>query len=233
MGSERDSGRTAGASGDVRRPFAIGEYRGDLSRSRMRASRRRVRRLCRAIKAGAGRPAGDQRRLGRCTRLRQVAGRDETAGTADCRARRSGNMPPAPAPRPNYALPAPDGSDDIAGKALANCADCGSEWDGRQTAPVGKLSGQRLGIARYARQRVGSGSRTAGMTATMMRRMTAGHGARRMAATAVFVCCAAGPGTAIRTVARSADRDRVDPDNRNNVIGFRVVCSSPSSDTDP
>ena len=27
-----------------------------------------------------------------------------------------------------YALPAPDGSDDIKGKALANCADCGSRW---------------------------------------------------------------------------------------------------------
>jgi formylglycine-generating enzyme required for sulfatase activity len=48
-----------------------------------------------------------------------------------------------------YALPAPDGSDDIAGKGLANCADCGSEWDLRQTAPVtgaGKFRPNRWGL---------------------------------------------------------------------------------------
>jgi formylglycine-generating enzyme required for sulfatase activity len=36
-----------------------------------------------------------------------------------------------------YALPAPNGSDDIAGKGLANCAHCGGEWGHRgQTSPV-------------------------------------------------------------------------------------------------
>ncbi len=36
-----------------------------------------------------------------------------------------------------------------------------------------------------------------------------------------------------RDVARSADRIRYDPDDRDDNVGFRVVCSSPSSDTDP
>jgi formylglycine-generating enzyme required for sulfatase activity len=45
-----------------------------------------------------------------------------------------------------YALPAPDGSDDIAGKGLANCDGCGSEWDGRQTAPVGSFDANAFGL---------------------------------------------------------------------------------------
>ena len=45
-----------------------------------------------------------------------------------------------------YALPAPDGSDDIAGKGLANCAGCGSEWDGEQPAPVRSFKPNRWGL---------------------------------------------------------------------------------------
>ena len=45
-----------------------------------------------------------------------------------------------------YALPAPDGSDDIQAKRLANCADCGSEWDNKQTAPVGKFPANAWGL---------------------------------------------------------------------------------------
>jgi formylglycine-generating enzyme required for sulfatase activity len=45
-----------------------------------------------------------------------------------------------------FALPAPDGSDDIAGKHLANCARCGSEWDNRETAPVGSFAANRFGL---------------------------------------------------------------------------------------
>ena len=56
-----------------------------------------------------------------------------------------------------YALPAPHGSDDIQGKGWPTAPDCGSEWDGKQTAPVGQFPGQRLGPARHARQRLGVG----------------------------------------------------------------------------
>ena len=45
-----------------------------------------------------------------------------------------------------YALPAPDGSDDIEGKGLANCSDCGSKWDGKQTAPVGSFEPNAWGL---------------------------------------------------------------------------------------
>ena len=45
-----------------------------------------------------------------------------------------------------YALPAPRGSDDIAGKGLANCNGCGSQWDGRQTAPVGSFKPNDWGL---------------------------------------------------------------------------------------
>jgi formylglycine-generating enzyme required for sulfatase activity len=45
-----------------------------------------------------------------------------------------------------YALPAPDGSDDISGKGLANCDGCGSEWDDRQTAPVGSFEANAFGL---------------------------------------------------------------------------------------
>ena len=45
-----------------------------------------------------------------------------------------------------FALPGPDGSDDIAGKGLANCFGCGSEWDGKQTAPVASFSANAWGL---------------------------------------------------------------------------------------
>jgi hypothetical protein len=45
-----------------------------------------------------------------------------------------------------YALPAPDGSDDIADKGLANCLGCGSEWDGDKTAPVSSFDSNAWGL---------------------------------------------------------------------------------------
>ena len=55
----------------------------------------------------------------------------------------------------------------------------------------------------------------------------------RMLMTSITVCCAAGPGSTIRALARSAIRIWYAPVNRDFVIGFRVVCSSPSMSTDP
>ena len=40
----------------------------------------------------------------------------------------------------------PEGSDDIAGKGLANCDGCGSEWDGKQTAPVAQFPANAWGL---------------------------------------------------------------------------------------
>jgi Sulfatase-modifying factor enzyme 1/TIR domain len=45
-----------------------------------------------------------------------------------------------------YALPAPPGSDDIRAKGLANCHDCGSQWDSRQAAPVGQFPANSWGL---------------------------------------------------------------------------------------
>src|SRR5690606_34922896 len=45
-----------------------------------------------------------------------------------------------------YGVPAPDGSDAIARKGLANCNECGSKWDGEKTAPVGSFPANRFGL---------------------------------------------------------------------------------------
>jgi formylglycine-generating enzyme required for sulfatase activity len=45
-----------------------------------------------------------------------------------------------------YGLPPPAGSDDIAGEALANCWDCGSEWDARGTSPVRSFPANAWGL---------------------------------------------------------------------------------------
>jgi formylglycine-generating enzyme required for sulfatase activity len=43
-------------------------------------------------------------------------------------------------------LPAPDGSDNIKGKGLANCLDCGSEWDEWKAAPAGQFPSNSWGL---------------------------------------------------------------------------------------
>ncbi|WP_297325415.1 SUMF1/EgtB/PvdO family nonheme iron enzyme [Nitrosomonas sp.] len=45
-----------------------------------------------------------------------------------------------------YGVPAPDGSDDIAGKGLANCTNCGGAWNGEKTAPAGSFPANRFGL---------------------------------------------------------------------------------------
>ena len=53
-----------------------------------------------------------------------------------------------------YALPAPDGSNDIKGKGLANCEGCGGEWDDKdRTAPVRSFDQTRSGdVIQFRRQ---------------------------------------------------------------------------------
>jgi formylglycine-generating enzyme required for sulfatase activity len=46
----------------------------------------------------------------------------------------------AQAPHPNY----PWGND--IGRGNANCAGCGSQWDGKQTAPVASFKGNAFGL---------------------------------------------------------------------------------------
>jgi formylglycine-generating enzyme required for sulfatase activity len=45
-----------------------------------------------------------------------------------------------------FSLPAPDGSDDISRKGLANCDGCGSEWDATNTAPAGSFRANHFGL---------------------------------------------------------------------------------------
>jgi formylglycine-generating enzyme required for sulfatase activity len=45
-----------------------------------------------------------------------------------------------------YALPAPNGSDDIKGKGLANCTDCGSQWDFKRATPIGQFPANAWGL---------------------------------------------------------------------------------------
>ena len=45
-----------------------------------------------------------------------------------------------------YGVPAPDGSDAILWKGLANCMNCGSAWDDKKTAPVGSFPANRFGL---------------------------------------------------------------------------------------
>ncbi len=45
-----------------------------------------------------------------------------------------------------YALPSPDGSDEIAGEGLANCWGCGSAWDGQSTSPVDSFPANAWGL---------------------------------------------------------------------------------------
>jgi formylglycine-generating enzyme required for sulfatase activity len=45
-----------------------------------------------------------------------------------------------------YALPAPHGSNDIQGNGLANCGNCGSDWDNLRPAPVASFEPNAWGL---------------------------------------------------------------------------------------
>jgi formylglycine-generating enzyme required for sulfatase activity len=123
-----------------------------------------------------------------------------------------------------YALPAPGGSDDIEGKNLANCAGCGSEWDGKQTAPVGSFPANAWGLRDMHgnvfkwvedcwHQDYYKGAPDDGRA---WREEGSGDCSVRV--------LRSGPWNAHQGGARSAYRVRLFPINRNYNIGFQVVC---------
>jgi formylglycine-generating enzyme required for sulfatase activity len=125
-----------------------------------------------------------------------------------------------------YALPAPDGSDDIKGKGLANCLDCGSEWDGKKTTPAGQFPSNSWGLqdmhgnifewvedCLHADYQGGPVDGTAWLEANGDE-----CGSRVLRGGSWYYDL---------DYARSAGRDWLSPDGRDLDVGFRVLCSSP------
>lgn len=125
-----------------------------------------------------------------------------------------------------FALPLPNGSDDIGGKGLANCADCGSQWDLQQTSPVGSFRPNAWGLRdmhgnvfEWVEDCVHENYKYAPTDGTAWRGENGGDcGARVLRG---------GSWSVNQVGARSAIRSWVNPGDRDSFIGFRVVCSSP------
>jgi formylglycine-generating enzyme required for sulfatase activity len=120
-----------------------------------------------------------------------------------------------------YALPAPDGSDDIKAKNLADCADCGSEWDGKQTAPVGRFPANAWGLRdmhgnvfKWVEDCWHNSYEGAPDDGRAWRDEGGGDCSARMQRGGSWASYGAG----------SAFRSQDFPGYRNNLIGFRVVC---------
>ena len=82
------------------------------------------------------------------------------------------------------------------GNPMANCAGCGSQWDNKQTAPVGLFACEPIRFLRHGRQRLGVDGGLLGTRTTKERRLTARHGP---AAIAVAASTAAVPGTTFQS----------------------------------
>jgi formylglycine-generating enzyme required for sulfatase activity len=127
-----------------------------------------------------------------------------------------------------YALPAPGGSNDIGGKGLANCRNCGfSEWDARQTAPVASFPANAWGVhdmhGNVAEWVEDCAHETYVGAPEDGRAWLEGEGgdcSMRMLRGGSSFVDQEGVGSALR----SANY----PDAREAGIGFRVVCSFPS-----
>jgi formylglycine-generating enzyme required for sulfatase activity len=125
-----------------------------------------------------------------------------------------------------YALPAPNGGDDIKGRGLANCADCGSEWDGKQTAPVGQSPANTWGLRdmhgnvfKWVEDCWHSSYKGAPDDWRAWREEGGGDCSTRV--------LRGGSWLFDQDYARSAYRSRNYPSYRISDIGFRVVCVSP------
>jgi len=129
-----------------------------------------------------------------------------------------------------YALPAPDGSDDIAGEGLANCSDCESERR-RKTAPVGsfepnawKLRDMHGNVWEWVEDCWHDSYQDAPKDGRAWLEENKDD--------CVFRVLRGGAWGYGRDFARSAIRLGDDPNIRYDGFGFRVVCSAPSLDTD-
>ena len=125
-----------------------------------------------------------------------------------------------------YALPADaKGSDDIKDKALANCADCGSKWSGKQTAPVGQIPANSWKL----RDMHGNVWEWVEDCHHENYEGAPENGAARQGGTGAcqFRVLRGGSWSDDAANARSAARGDVNPGNRYDGIGFRVLCVSP------
>lgn len=132
----------------------------------------------------------------------------------------------------HYALPAPHGSDDIRGSGLANCRDCGSRWDGKRTASVGQFPANAWGlhdmhgnVFEWVEDCWHDSYEGVPDDARAWRGANGGDCIARV--------LRGGSWGNFQDYARSAFRLGGSPFFRNNLFGFRVVCSSPSTIADP
>jgi formylglycine-generating enzyme required for sulfatase activity len=128
-----------------------------------------------------------------------------------------------------YALPAPNGSEDIAGKGLANCNGCGSDWGGRQTAPVGSFPPNAWGLHdmhgnvwEWVEDCWHPSYEGAPDKGGPWLGEDGGNCGGRVLRGGSWVI--------VRDFARSAFRNWYYPFDRNANVGFRVLCSSPIGD---
>jgi formylglycine-generating enzyme required for sulfatase activity len=132
----------------------------------------------------------------------------------------------------NYALPEPSGSDDIAGKGLANCRGCGSQWDGEQTAPVASFPANAWGmhdmhgnVWEWTEDCWHDSYDGAPNDGRAWGEENGGDCSYRV--------LRGGSWGNSQDGARSANRFGGFPSGRIDYFGFRVVCLSPSSNTEP
>jgi formylglycine-generating enzyme required for sulfatase activity len=128
-----------------------------------------------------------------------------------------------------YALPAPEGSDDIAGKGFAHCVDCGSKWNLEKTAPVGQfppnawdLYDMHGNVWEWVEDCWHANYEVAPPNGLAWRETNDGDCSSRV--------LRGGSWNYFLDSARCASRYRLNPTDRYYSVGFRVVCSSPSSD---